>query len=183
MRTEIEETERRGIGSPRQSYTRPNNPPQPFSAVPRRPVNPAAHMLVQAVIVALIDTIPGKDHRPAGCSLPMLELLVWRWAQQIRITDLIGFLVFHGESRHTSLPRPQRVPAYAHDPQPLFPPHGFSALTSTTLQPPTPKTPMPITRTHTQNTTTLCQYRLRTDFTTTSSTSPRPLSTHFCPAK
>ena len=43
-------------------------------------------MLVQAVIVALIDTIPGEDHRPAGWTLPMLELLVWRWAQQIRLT-------------------------------------------------------------------------------------------------
>ena len=45
-------------------------------------------ILIQAVIVALIDTIPGKDHRPVGWTPPMLELL----------PDLIGFIVLHGDT-------------------------------------------------------------------------------------
>ena len=45
-------------------------------------------VLVQAVIVALIDTIPGKDHRPVEWTPPMLELL----------PDLIGFIVLHGDT-------------------------------------------------------------------------------------
>ena len=103
------------------------------------------------------------------------------------LPDLIGFLVFHGDTLLFL-----DLNAFPHIRTILY---LCSLLTDLLLQPrlenrtlqppPTPKTPIPITRTHTQNTTTPRQYRLRTDCTTTSSTSActdactrRPCSVH-----
>ena len=106
---------RRGIGSLRQSSTRPNKSalsrvvPQ-LNSVTYTSYQPGCTgVLIQAVIVALTDMIPGKDHRPVGRTPPMLEFL----------PGLLFCTATHLSSSTST------HSAYTHDLKPLFPPHDL----------------------------------------------------------